>query len=858
MADSSGFIHLPLPMILQGKPKLHGGGTPSQTTSRNRDNRVNHGAYLKRRTGELSRFWTERRADRVQQQLPEIETGIPILLEIDPSADIGFLRGLGFEIVCEIEEGYIIVATDDVDLEVLNQKADDFIANIKARCNTPAKVYALCDDGDRLRRVLSQQLYEKWATIDDNTVYIIDIGVGCSGNIELPDMPKRNKDETDEHYNQRIATWQRKFSSAYMAWDELKMQREDIIERFVQAYEGEIVQFVDGSSSLVGLPDSFSARLRINGKCLRDLVLNFAYIFEVSESEEINMGASKENIHQIEYDVAISRPDDNAPIVCVIDSGMQEGHRYISPAIRSQDSKCLIPGATSVNDEVNQGGHGTRVAGAVLYSNKIPTEGAYQLPYWLRNVRVLDKNNCMPMDIYPPKVVEAIVKDFSKMAESSTKLYNHSIGTRKSCELQHMSAWAAEIDMQSYDEDVLFIQAAGNIERDIIAAYIRAGYDYPAYLDRELSRICDPAQSLQALTVGSISMSDYETEDIIVMGGKEEIAAFSRSGPGIWDVIKPEVVEFGGTYVKNKVGDFPILTTTEEACPELIRKSPEGPAFARDAVGTSFAAPKVSHIAAEIEKVLPSSPALLYRALIVQSARWPDYSNSFDETEKLELIRRIGFGIPNAGRATHNDDYRITLVTPSLLEIGEDEAHVFSVPIPEELSSVGEDYNILVEITLSYAAKPRRTRRYTKGYLSSWVDWCCSRIGESEETFARRIFQTGASIQDDGNFKWMLDEATDRGAIKGFSRKNGTIQKDWCTIKSNQLNDAFCIAVRGHKGWGSLFKAKYSLVVSFEAVNQDIPIYEPIRSMVEVEVENEEIEVDMKEMASPAPNQSRK
>lgn len=83
------------------------------------------------------------------------------------------------------------------------------------------------------------------------------------------------------------------------------------------------------------------------------------------------------------------------------------------------------------------------------------------------------------------------------------------------------------------------------------------------------------------------------------------------------------------------------------------------------------------------------------------------------------------------------------------------------------------------------------------------------------------------------------------GAAEGYSRKNGTLQKDWCIIKSNQLSDAFCIAVRGHKGWGGLFKAKYSLVVSFEAINQDIPIYEPIRTEIELAVENGEVEVEM-------------
>lgn len=90
MADNKGFIHLPLPMILRGKPKLHGGSTPSQTTSRNRENRTTHGAHIKRRARELSQFWTERRISRAQQKLPAIETGIPILLEIDPSSDIDF------------------------------------------------------------------------------------------------------------------------------------------------------------------------------------------------------------------------------------------------------------------------------------------------------------------------------------------------------------------------------------------------------------------------------------------------------------------------------------------------------------------------------------------------------------------------------------------------------------------------------------------------------------------------------------------------------------------------------------------------------------------------------------------------
>lgn len=222
-----------------------------------------------------------------------------------------------------------------------------------------------------------------------------------------------------------------------------------------------------------------------------------------------------------------------------------------------------------------------------------------------------------------------------------------------------------------------------------------------------------------------------------------------------------------------------------------------------------------------------------------------------EPSSNIEFLRGLGFEIVCEIEdgfiivASEDDEYRITLITPVLMELGDNEAHIFQIPIPEELSSVGEDYDILIEITLSYAANPRRTRRHIKGYLSTWLDWCCSRIGESAETFAQRIFETGSVIEDDGDFDWVLGEATNRGFADGYSRKKGTLQKDWCIIKSNQLSDAFCVAVRGHKGWGGLFKAKYSLAVSFEAINQDIPIYEPIRTEIETTIENKEIEVEM-------------
>lgn len=64
-----------------------------------------------------------------------------------------------------------------------------------------------------------------------------------------------------------------------------------------------------------------------------------------------------------------------------------------------------------------------------------------------------------------------------------------------------------------------------------------------------------------------------------------------------------------------------------------------------------------------------------------------------------------------------------------------------------------------------------------------------------------------------------------------------------CLIFSKTVSkEAFCIAVVGHEGWNNDPNASvpYSLVVSFEAIENNISIYnEFVQAQVEVEVEEE-------------------
>lgn len=850
------FKHLSLPFKLKGRARLYGHSNTSNQTDLNKQNKEQHSGGLGGRARNLSDQWKNKYQTRIQNNLPEIPPGIPFVLEIDPESDnLEFLlTTFNLEVVSEQEDGFVIVASEDFDLTTFFEKLEKFAQGQHGGGNV-AKVYSIHDDEtSRLQRILSEELYQKWPQITDNQEYIVEVGVECLGTNKLTDPPEQNDDETEVHYTQRLTNWRERANRVYQAWDDLKIQRETAIQTFVDGYGGQILNTIDGATTTSSeLPDSFTTRISISGGGLRDLAFNFPYVFEIVEPDDVKHQFIYGNLPDSEQlPVNILPPDPSAPKVCVIDSGIQEGHRYLAPAIDSESSYCYLPNQnTDVADHVDSGGHGTRVAGAILYPREIPRDGIHQLSCWIQNARVLDSDNKLPEQLFPPTLLRKVIDRYHDVF--GTKLFNHSIAGILPCRRKHMSAWASEIDKISFEKDILLIQAAGNIYTDStnpfrmgVKQHLASGRNYPDYLLEDSCRVPNPAQSLNALTVGAITETGIRNHIFESLGESNWPSAITSTGPGIWDIVKPDVVEYGGTYAKD-TGNPPNIVPIKELCPELIRAN-TGPAFARDTVGTSFAAPKVSHIASVIQSILPDQPALLYRALIAQSARWPSWTEQ--TPDKQQVLRYIGYGLPDLERSITNNEYRVTLITNGLQEISAREAHVFEVNIPDSLRDIGEDHDIRIEITLSYAAIPRRTRRNRRGYLSTWLDWHTSHLGEPSEDFANRIINDGRRTQDnfDDRFPWLIGNRANWGAVRDLSRSAGTLQKDWAIIKSRQLSSGFCIGVVGHPGWDKDpdTKAKYTLAISFESVNRDIEIYSPIQIANEIEIEQEqEVEIEI-------------
>ena len=271
MADTNDFIHLPFPQKEDGRAYYRPMPIPqSAETVQNRQNRQSHGDKLKKSASDLSKFRNTRRTERKQRNLPLIEGGIPLLLQIDPSVDVGFLYGLGFEIVCDLDDGFIVVASEDVDLNVFQEKIDNFMSE-KQKSGSPANIYGLCADRDRLALILSKSLYEKWAALDETNIYTVDISIECNGMTRSPDLPEKNENESDEDYSKKC---QKCESEYYQKTDDIAMKRQEQFENIVFAYDAVVGSYIENV-------DSFSVRVSINGEGLRDLVQNYGYIFEV-------------------------------------------------------------------------------------------------------------------------------------------------------------------------------------------------------------------------------------------------------------------------------------------------------------------------------------------------------------------------------------------------------------------------------------------------------------------------------------------------------------------------------------------------------------------------------------------------
>lgn len=851
MPDPSAFPHLrwdyegPLPAVFTG------GYQPNAEVERAKADPAGHAGRLRGDLESLRKMDEVETARRAAASLPEVQ-GKGFLLRVPDGTDVDALASaLGIELVAETEHGLMFAASETLTLERLEAVLRAFELGEKGvgGSNAPnvLEVFARNDDNRKISELLTPAVYANWPLKDD-TIYTFDLAIQTAASTRSFDwtrFPRKRKGQTAEELaaeREKIRAEDRvKADEQWAAAAEARMAE---LETFVDHYKGE---FLSGYSNAppqerrhgIVFPDSVQARVRMSGRGFRDVIECFPHLFEVAFPEDVKFLPGSPEAGGLEGGVKLAAPGADAATVCVIDSGIQENHHWLAAAIDGESSRCFLPGIDpkDVADYVKPRGHGTRVAGAVLYPRAVPKQGEVEPVAWLQNARVLDNDNQLPENLPPEQYLTEVVEYFHS-GKRATKIFNHSISEAKPCATHRMCKWGAKMDDLSHRYDVLFIQIVGNVSASEAAAAVLAGQTPPRHLLEEGANVASPGQSLHALTVGSIAHAVITEEGWSSFAkNDQEPSAFTRAGYAPpWTSVKPDVVELGGDRL-HEVPPTRVTRTNAACAPELLASTLHGePAISADDVGTSFAAPKVAHIAAHLQNLFPSSSPQLYRALIVNSARWPAWTENFPN--KDEVLRMIGYGLPSLENTTGNSERRVTLITPDAVEISSKQFHLYSIPIPDELRNAALEGKMRVDVALAYTASPRRTRSRRTGYLETWLDWRSINRGEPLDHFRERM--QGTRTREYPGLPWKIHQQTDNGDVAETSRDKGSMQKDWAIIDLNEMPGDFAIAVRAHVGWNHKEGlARYCLVVSFESLDLELPVYASIEAVIRAEARAE-------------------
>lgn len=309
--------------------------------------------------------------------------------------------------------------------------------------------------------------------------------------------------------------------------------------------------------------------------------------------------------------------DPGPAVVGVLDSGIETA--ALEPWVIARERYDL---GNEVNPE-----HGTFVGGLILAGSALnPDEACFDGD----SARLVD-GQVLPAGsagIGELELLDRITEVVRKYPQ--IKVWNCSFARRGELQPLEYSVFASEMDALSAEFRILFVQAAGNFEEV-------GGRLWPPSTRLD-DGIASPADAVNSLVVGSLSHRS---------GGRTPIgapASYSRRGPSFGGQTKPDVSFWSGDFGPS--GEVPFSG---------IRSTVPIDAIA-EGVGTSFATPLVSAIAANVWSELDGvdgvepTPALI-KGLVVHGAA----INSRDLVGNYRNY--YGAGVPLSGIQTLFEDH---------------------------------------------------------------------------------------------------------------------------------------------------------------------------------------------------------
>lgn len=431
--------------------------------------------------------------------------------------------------------------------------------------------------------------------------------------------------------------------------------------------------------------------------------------------------------------------DKNAPLATVLDSGIFTGNPLLENVVVAEEEF-----DTTENSTTDMNGHGTAVAGIIVYGDldACLNCGVFKPLVRICNAKIMHNESgffgnvpSFPDDKRPEQIVKEAIEYFNK--EYGCRIFNLSAG-----DSEHLYsggrqfAWAEMLDQLSRQLDIVIVISAGNVSNPIINDFSSRNELMEKCRDQLFQpehRLIDPATSALGITVGSITRFD-EPEAIpnragrLSVGKKDYLSVFTRIGKGVNKAVKPEFVDYGGNYAVHQIsrGNTKWITTDRKLVEPTLHNGNDQ--VFKGYCGTSFSAPHVTHIAARIERALEEQikekpSANLIKAVLANSARCTTEMINWAESSKDALytgkanpkqerrLRLMGFGKIDDS-LLYSSDNAVTLFAEDRLELRS--FHLYKIPVPEEFLKVKSDKTIA--ISLAYNPITRMSR---KDYLTN-------------------------------------------------------------------------------------------------------------------------------------------
>ncbi|NER05749.1 MAG: S8 family peptidase, partial [Okeania sp. SIO3C4] len=511
---------------------------------------------------------------------------------------------------------------------------------------------------------------------------------------------------------------------------ELIKIREDIDQLFESGTKGNLFEHEE-------IKGTCRAVIRCTGEVFQELVEGQKW-----QTKIVYFDARPEfkTFHQILSNFSVENlgefisPSPDAPMVCIVDSGVTSGNPFLKPVVKEDLMRSFLRVESDKDNPNDECGHGSGVASlASYYALNLSQNAENRGKIWIASARILNRDNEIEDERLFSKILEEVVETFTKIG---IKIFNLSIEftNRKWHEegkrtIPRHSWIARKIDKLSREYDVVFITITGNISTSNVRYYYEDETPYPKYFIDDEASIYDPGQAALAITVGSMTRTTQAVGQVttaMAIAEQYQPSPFTRCGPGMNRETKPELVEYGGNYLyqNGSVRENPgtnVILASHQLTPAIAHKS-----------GTSFAAPRVAHKMARILHDMQSLgfydiSASLLKALTVNSATYPpppyygnfdNFKQKMDEVKPKHWLNVVGYGIPDDIRATECDPYTAILIFED--KIQPNTVNFFDIPVPECLAEAERGVKRLT-VTVVYAPEVQRSGLET--YLGTTLKW---------------------------------------------------------------------------------------------------------------------------------------